>query len=132
MSSIVTRRSLLRGLFAAPAIVAVASLMPIRGIIMPTYTHGHTIVGPDNIEISKMVNSLNESEYFIGGVQVDRVTWARAMGPPYHEAALVPIPNHKRERFAFIEAHAKAERALRAADRQARLLQKIRDQLAAS
>lgn len=29
------RRSLLRGLVAAPAIVAIDSLMPIRGIIMP-------------------------------------------------------------------------------------------------
>jgi hypothetical protein len=30
------RRSLLRGLFAAPAVVAVSSLMPIRGIVMDT------------------------------------------------------------------------------------------------
>lgn len=32
----IERRALLRGLFAMPAIVAVSSLMPIRGIIMPT------------------------------------------------------------------------------------------------
>ena len=31
----IERRALLRGLFALPAIVAVGSLMPIRGIIMP-------------------------------------------------------------------------------------------------
>ncbi len=31
----IERRALLRGLFAMPAIVAVGSLMPIRGIIMP-------------------------------------------------------------------------------------------------
>jgi len=30
------RRSFLRGLVAAPAIVPIGSLMPIRGIIMPT------------------------------------------------------------------------------------------------
>lgn len=34
MSSIVTRRTLLRGLLAAPAIVAASSLMPLRGIVM--------------------------------------------------------------------------------------------------
>lgn len=33
MTSILTRRSMLRGLFATPAIVAASSLMPIRGII---------------------------------------------------------------------------------------------------
>ena len=32
MAFMIARRSLLRGLFAAPAIVAAASLMPIRGI----------------------------------------------------------------------------------------------------
>ena len=31
------RRSFLRGLFAAPAVVAVSSLMPIRGIVMPAF-----------------------------------------------------------------------------------------------
>jgi hypothetical protein len=31
----ITRRSILRGLFAAPAVVAASSLMPIRGIVMP-------------------------------------------------------------------------------------------------
>lgn len=35
MTELIHRRSLLRGLFAAPAVVAVSSLMPIRGIIMP-------------------------------------------------------------------------------------------------
>lgn len=34
MSSILTRRSLIRGLIAAPAVVAASSLMPVRGIIM--------------------------------------------------------------------------------------------------
>ena len=32
---ILSRRHFLRGLFAAPAVVAAASLMPIRGIVMP-------------------------------------------------------------------------------------------------
>lgn len=36
MSSIITRRTALRGLFAAPAIVAASSLMPLRGLVMPT------------------------------------------------------------------------------------------------
>lgn len=46
MSSIITRRTALRGLFAAPAIVAASSLMPLRGllmhkyIILPTYIPG--------------------------------------------------------------------------------------------
>lgn len=31
---LITRRSLLRGLFAAPAIVAASSLMPIRGLVL--------------------------------------------------------------------------------------------------
>ena len=31
---IIERRALLRGLFAAPAIVAVSSLMPLRGVLM--------------------------------------------------------------------------------------------------
>jgi hypothetical protein len=31
----IERRALLRGLFAMPAIVAIDSLMPIRGIVMP-------------------------------------------------------------------------------------------------
>jgi hypothetical protein len=36
MSTIITRRSMLRSLFvAAPAVVMTAKLMPIRGIIMP-------------------------------------------------------------------------------------------------
>jgi hypothetical protein len=35
------RRSLLRGLFAAPAVVAVSSLMPIRGIVMDTLILPH-------------------------------------------------------------------------------------------
>jgi hypothetical protein len=35
VSSIITRRSLLRGLFAMPAIVAADRLMPIRGLILP-------------------------------------------------------------------------------------------------
>jgi hypothetical protein len=34
MSSILTRRNFLRGLLAAPAVVAASSLMPIRGIVM--------------------------------------------------------------------------------------------------
>jgi len=34
--TILTRRSLLRGLVATPAVVAVSSLMPVRGIVMPT------------------------------------------------------------------------------------------------
>jgi hypothetical protein len=34
MSAIITRRSLLRGLCATPAIVAASSLMPIRGLAM--------------------------------------------------------------------------------------------------
>ena len=34
MSSILSRRSFLRGLFAAPAVVAIGSLMPVRGIVM--------------------------------------------------------------------------------------------------
>lgn len=53
MSSIITRRSLLRGLFAAPAIVAASSLMPIRGIVMdaayvidaPEYTFSPVTLG---------------------------------------------------------------------------------------
>lgn len=35
MTSIITRRTLLRGMFATPAIVAASSLMPLRGIVMP-------------------------------------------------------------------------------------------------
>ena len=37
MTSIITRRSLLRGLLAAPAIVAASSLMPIRDVSMEPY-----------------------------------------------------------------------------------------------
>ena len=33
----ITRRSILRGLFATPAIVAASSLMPIRGVAQPLY-----------------------------------------------------------------------------------------------
>ena len=32
------RRSFLRGLIAAPAVVSFSSLMPVRGIIMPRYS----------------------------------------------------------------------------------------------
>lgn len=39
MSGIITRRSLLRGLFATPAIVAASSLMPLRGIAMQSVTN---------------------------------------------------------------------------------------------
>ncbi len=31
----ITRRSIMRGLFAAPAVVAASSLMPLRGLVMP-------------------------------------------------------------------------------------------------
>jgi hypothetical protein len=37
----IERRALLRGLFALPAIVAVGSLMPIRGIVMPVNYKGN-------------------------------------------------------------------------------------------
>lgn len=37
MSSIITRRTALRGLFATPAIVAASSLMPLRGLVMRKY-----------------------------------------------------------------------------------------------
>ncbi len=42
--SILTRRSLLRGLFAAPAVVAAASLMPISAKLLPP----PPLVVPDN------------------------------------------------------------------------------------
>lgn len=35
----ITRRSILSGLIAAPAVVAASSLMPIRGIILPIDGH---------------------------------------------------------------------------------------------
>lgn len=35
MTSVLTRRSILRGLFAAPVVVAASSLMPLRGLMMP-------------------------------------------------------------------------------------------------
>jgi hypothetical protein len=35
MTQLIERRSFLRGLFAMPAVVAVTSLMPIRGLTMP-------------------------------------------------------------------------------------------------
>ena len=34
MSSILTRRGFLRGLLAAPAVVAAANIMPVRGLVM--------------------------------------------------------------------------------------------------
>lgn len=36
--AIITRRSILRGLFAAPALVAASRLMPLRGLVMPEIT----------------------------------------------------------------------------------------------
>jgi|SRR6516162_7492778 hypothetical protein len=36
MDVILSRRGFLRGLFAAPAVIAAQRLMPLRGIIMPT------------------------------------------------------------------------------------------------
>jgi hypothetical protein len=38
-----SRRIVLRGLVAAPAVVAIGSLMPIRGIIMPIEGTGHEL-----------------------------------------------------------------------------------------
>ena len=40
---LIQRRALLRGMFAMPAIVAVRSLMPIRGVVMPIYGDVPTI-----------------------------------------------------------------------------------------
>jgi len=37
----IERRAFLRGLFAMPAVVAVGSLMPIRGIVMPVNYKGN-------------------------------------------------------------------------------------------
>ncbi len=48
------RRSFLRGLIAAPAVVAVGSLMPIRGIVMavdPRWHHFHFIGHQGNIRL---------------------------------------------------------------------------------
>lgn len=49
MSSIITRRSLLRGLFAMPAVVAASSLMPVRGIISAT----------DGVALTSIAHPLN-------------------------------------------------------------------------
>lgn len=44
----ITRRSILRGLFATPAIVAASSLMPIRGIVQSLYDYTGTWVALGN------------------------------------------------------------------------------------
>jgi hypothetical protein len=44
MTQLIHRRSLLRGLFTAPAVVAASSLMPLRGVIMPIDYEGWRIV----------------------------------------------------------------------------------------
>lgn len=48
---LITRRSILRGLFACPAIVAASSLMPVRGVVMaiePEYVGIHFQTWPLN------------------------------------------------------------------------------------
>lgn len=54
--AIISRRSILRGLFSAPAIVAVSSLMPIRGLVMPRALTDSEIV-------AMLDNRLDQGEY---------------------------------------------------------------------
>ena len=47
----INRRLVLRGLVAAPAVVAVASLMPVRGIIMPASWHSGAISSAEQMRL---------------------------------------------------------------------------------
>ncbi len=64
----ISRRLVLRGLIAAPAIVAVGSLMPIRGIIMPKID---IITPPENFIATR--RSSAEMQVLIDGLKADGV-----------------------------------------------------------
>ena len=81
---LIDRRSLLRGLFAAPAVVAAASLMPLRGLIMPVrwsddeITFGHTWNLRDDRVIEKLTKYFDgryHEQYLVDGSIVNRTTW---------------------------------------------------------
>lgn len=60
----INRRLVLRGLIAAPAVVAIGSLMPIRGIIMPVGHYGGMIRSAEQMAIYKRIRE----GYIAGGI----------------------------------------------------------------
>ena len=67
------RRSFLKGLIAAPVVVKAASLMPIRGIIMPIEPYG---IGPmlAATEIQARINAITLQLGVYGTVAYDPAT----------------------------------------------------------
>lgn len=82
------RRSLLRGLVAAPAVVAIGSLMPIRGVIMTVRgaLAFEVIVRPDggfHTEwLKKQVFAEGPPRYSRGDREISRDEWRDILGIP--------------------------------------------------
>jgi hypothetical protein len=68
MAQLLTRRRLLRGLVAAPAVVAIGSLMPLRGIVQAINPVGiYTVLPELTVDLSAILEASIDGENWIQG-----------------------------------------------------------------